>query len=33
MKYPLDMFQDLDVMKSLASGFDLLEKLISKENK
>ena len=34
MKYPPDMFQYLDVMKSLASAFDdPLEKLINQENK
>ena len=33
MKYPINMFQYLDVMKSLASAFYLLEKLINPENK
>ena len=32
MKYHLDMFQYLDVMKSLASAFDPLEKPINQEN-
>ena len=33
MKYPLDMFRYLDVMKSLASAFDQLEKLLNQEIK
>ena len=33
MKYPLGMFRYLDVMKSLASAFDSLEKLINQDNK
>ena len=33
MKYPLDMFRYLDVMKSLASAFDPLEKLLNQEIK
>ena len=33
MKYPFDMFQYLDVIKSLASAFYPLEKLINQENK
>ena len=33
MKYPLNMFQYLDAMKSLASAFYPIEKLINQENK
>ena len=33
MKYPLDMFRYLDVMKLLASAFDPLEKLLNQEIK
>ena len=33
MKYPLNMFKYLDVMKSLANAFYPFEKLINQENK